>query len=82
MLEIAIEADGEWDSSIGWAALADRAVRSAIAASCYNRLLDSPFLLLIVGFVVMFVFYTAWGVVEVTAVAITAHAHVVARGVT
>ncbi len=30
-----------------------------------QRLLDSPFLLLVVGFVVMFVFYTVWGVIEV-----------------
>lgn len=30
-----------------------------------QRLLDSPFLLLVAGLVVMFAFYTVWGVVEV-----------------
>ena len=30
-----------------------------------QKLLDSPFLLLLAGIVVMFVFYTGWGVFEV-----------------
>lgn len=30
-----------------------------------QRLLDNPFLLLIAGLIVMFVFYTGWGVYEV-----------------
>ncbi|HXE72998.1 MAG TPA: hypothetical protein VNO81_10090 [Candidatus Nitrosotenuis sp.] len=30
-----------------------------------QRLLDSPFLLLIAGLVVMLLFYTSWGLVEV-----------------
>ena len=30
-----------------------------------QRLLDRPFLLLIACFVVMFVFYTGWGLVEI-----------------
>ena len=30
-----------------------------------QRLLDSPFLLLAAGIVVMFVFYTAWGMYEI-----------------
>ncbi len=30
-----------------------------------QRLLDSPFILLFVGLVVMFVFYTGWGFVEI-----------------
>ena len=29
-----------------------------------QRLLDSPFILLTIGMVVMFVFYTGWGLVE------------------
>jgi hypothetical protein len=29
-----------------------------------QRLLDSPFLLLLAGMVVMFVFYTGWGLLE------------------
>ncbi|MCA1653330.1 MAG: rRNA maturation RNase YbeY [Sphingomicrobium sp.] len=38
MLEVAIEADGEWDSSIGWAALAQRATAAAIAESAFPQL--------------------------------------------
>ena len=38
MLEIAIEADEEWDSSIGWDALAERAALSAIAQSAFPQL--------------------------------------------
>jgi len=30
-----------------------------------QRLLDSPFLLLIAGMVVMFVFFTGWGIYEI-----------------
>lgn len=30
-----------------------------------QRLLDSPFLLLAAGLAVMFLFYTAWGLVEI-----------------
>lgn len=30
-----------------------------------QRLLDSPFLLLVAGLVVMFAFYTVWGVIEI-----------------
>ncbi len=30
-----------------------------------QRLFDRPFLLLVLGLVVMFVFYTGWGMVEV-----------------
>jgi hypothetical protein len=30
-----------------------------------QRLLDSPFLLLVAGLVVMFVFFTGWGLVEI-----------------
>jgi probable rRNA maturation factor len=38
MLEVAIEADGEWDSSIDWARLAEDAARAAIAESRYPAL--------------------------------------------
>jgi len=31
-----------------------------------QRLYDSPFLLLVAGLVIMIVFFTAWGIVEVT----------------
>jgi hypothetical protein len=30
-----------------------------------QRLLDSPFLLLVAGMVVMFLFFTGWGLVEI-----------------
>jgi probable rRNA maturation factor len=41
---ILVEADqsGEWDSSIDWDALAERAVGAAVAASNLPRLIDSP----------------------------------------
>ena len=42
MLEIAIEADGEWDSSSGWEALVRRAAESAIAESAFPQLTSSP----------------------------------------
>jgi probable rRNA maturation factor len=38
MLDIAIEADEEWDSSTGWEALARRAAEAAIAESDYPHL--------------------------------------------
>ena len=30
-----------------------------------QRIMDSPFLLLVLGIVVMFVFYTGWGLLEI-----------------
>lgn len=30
-----------------------------------QRIMDSPFLLLVLGIVVMFVFYTGWGLIEI-----------------
>ncbi len=41
MLEIALEADSEWDSSTDWAALAEGAARAAIAESRYPGLANS-----------------------------------------
>lgn len=41
MLDIAIEADEEWDSSTGWEALARRAAEAAIAESDYPHLASS-----------------------------------------
>jgi probable rRNA maturation factor len=41
MLEIAVEADGEWDSSTDWVALADAATRAAIAESRFPRLAEA-----------------------------------------
>ena len=38
MLEIAIEADAEWDSSTDWAALARKSAESAIAESAFPQL--------------------------------------------
>ncbi len=38
MLDVAIEADGEWDSSTGWEALVDRAAKAAIAESAFPQL--------------------------------------------
>ena len=38
MLEIAIEADGEWDSSTGWGELARAAAAAAIAESAFPQL--------------------------------------------
>ena len=43
MLEVALEADGEWDSSTGpdWQVLAEAAVRAAIAESRYPHLTEA-----------------------------------------
>lgn len=41
MLEIAIEADGEWDSSTGWDELARSAATAAIAESAFPQLTSS-----------------------------------------
>ena len=41
MLEIALEADGEWDSSTDWVALAEAAAQAAIAESRYPALADA-----------------------------------------
>ena len=41
MLDIAIEADPEWDSSTDWAALARRAAEAAIAESAFPQLATS-----------------------------------------
>ena len=38
MLEVAIETDGEWDSSTGWAQLAQAAAHAAIAESAFPQL--------------------------------------------
>ena len=38
MLDIAIEADGEWDSSTGWNELAREAAMAAIAESAFPQL--------------------------------------------
>src|ERR1700752_977965 len=40
MLEVAIEADGEWDSSTGWDRLAHGAATAAIAESAFPQLGD------------------------------------------
>ncbi len=41
MLEIAIEADEEWDSSTGWEALVRRAAEAAVAESAFPQLATS-----------------------------------------
>jgi probable rRNA maturation factor len=41
MLEIALEADEEWDSSRSWPPLVRRAVEAAVAESAYPELADS-----------------------------------------
>jgi probable rRNA maturation factor len=41
MLEVAIEADGEWDSSTGWDELARSAAAAAIAESAFPQLTSS-----------------------------------------
>src|SRR5690348_17311972 len=41
MLEIALEADGEWDSSRSWEPLVRKAAEAAIAQSAYPSLADS-----------------------------------------
>ena len=38
MLEIAIDSDGEWDSSSGWARIARGAAEAAIAESAFPQL--------------------------------------------
>ena len=38
MLDVAIEADGEWDSSTGWEELVDRAAKAAVAESAFPQL--------------------------------------------
>jgi len=40
MLEIAIDADGEWDSSTGWDRLAEAAASAAIAESVFPQLVS------------------------------------------
>ena len=42
MLEVAIEADAEWDSSTDWNALARKATESAIAESAFPQLATGP----------------------------------------
>jgi probable rRNA maturation factor len=44
MLEIAVEADGEWDSSLSWEELARNAAHAAIAESAFPQLatIDRP----------------------------------------
>ena len=42
MLEIALEADAEWDSKTGWEALARRAAEAAVAESAFPQLTSSP----------------------------------------
>jgi probable rRNA maturation factor len=41
MIEIAVDADGEWDSSISWAPLARKAAEAAVAESAYPDLAES-----------------------------------------
>ena len=41
MLEVAVDADPEWDSS-DWPALAERSARAAIAESAFPQLADGP----------------------------------------
>jgi probable rRNA maturation factor len=42
MLDIALEADEEWDSSTGWEALMRRAAEAAIAQSAFPHLASTP----------------------------------------
>lgn len=42
MLEIALEADEEWDSSSSWETLIQRAAEAAIAESAFPQLVHSP----------------------------------------
>lgn len=42
MLEVALEADAEWDSRTGWAALARQAAEAAIAESAFPQLTEAP----------------------------------------
>ena len=41
MLEVAIDTDGEWDSSTGWAEIAQAAANAAIAESAFPQLGNS-----------------------------------------
>lgn len=41
-VEIALDSDGEWDSSGGWEQLAKRAVEAAIAESRFSEIAGSP----------------------------------------
>jgi probable rRNA maturation factor len=41
MLEVAVEADGEWDSSRSWEQVARKAAEAAIAESAFPQLADS-----------------------------------------
>ena len=41
MLDVAIEADPEWDSSTGWEQLVTRAARAAVAESAFPQLAES-----------------------------------------
>ena len=42
MLDVSIDADPEWDSRIGWAALAEAAAAAAVAESAFPRLAAGP----------------------------------------
>jgi probable rRNA maturation factor len=42
ILDVALEADPEWDSSIGWAELAEAAAEAAIAESRFPKLAAGP----------------------------------------
>ncbi len=42
MLDVQTEADAEWDSSIAWGPLAERAAHAAVAESAFPGLADSP----------------------------------------
>ena len=42
ILDVAIEADAEWDSSIAWGPLAERAAHAAVAESAFPQLADTP----------------------------------------
>ena len=42
MLDVALEADAEWDSRTGWQALARQAAEAAIAESAFPQLTEAP----------------------------------------
>ena len=42
ILDVQIEADAEWDSSIAWGPLAERAAHAAVAESAFPQLADTP----------------------------------------
>ena len=42
ILEIDVQADAEWDSSIAWGPLAERAAHAAVAESAFPQLASSP----------------------------------------